>query len=163
MLRCHNLIFLSFLLLAVLSSCSTSRHSYAVTEVSDTTYVVVRDTLRVTQVRDSVVVHWHERTHEEDITIFDPQTGTPVSRQVTRDTERDMDSLAQHMADSIFQSYLSMLTDTHDARSEQQSEQHSGQSALSPLQLFARKVASLVCFLFVIGLVVVIARVLRHS
>lgn len=164
MARCsfaHHLLPI-ILLVALLTSCATSRQYHAVTSVSDTTHIVAHDTLRVTQVRDSVIVRVRELTHEQEITLFDPTTGHPVQRQVTRDIERDIDSIVQHMVDSIFQAHQSEQSGAHEVTNEVHHQQHMGQASLSPVQLFARKAATIICLLFSIAFIVVVVRIYRQ-
>lgn len=149
----YNIPLLFIVLLPLLcSSCTTTRHVSSVTEVRDTTHIVVHDTIHVVQVRDSMIVKVDERIHETETTIFDPETGHPVQHQVLRDIERNIDAQVQHLVDSIMNSLRIEENAMHQSDIETHDEQRRRQAALSPFERFVRSVATLGCFLLVISL-----------
>lgn len=151
------------LLLLLLTSCAPMRRTVnAVTAVSDTTHVVVHDTIRITQVHDSIVFHASEHIHEQEVTTYDPSTGHPIQHQVTRDTDRDLDALIRHLADSIIAAHDYESSASHAEESTVQEEQETGEAALTPFQLFARRVASIVLLCICVFFVVIAVKVYRR-
>lgn len=155
-MRHIHLLILSLLLLP---ACTPSRRlSTSVVSVYDTTHVIVNDTVRITQVHDSIVFHASERTHEQETITYDPVSGNPTQRQFTRDTERDIDALVRHLADSLFAALSCAAESAHTDDTTTQLDEQRGDSSLSVWTLMARKVSTLLCILVVIVFIVFAVR-----
>lgn len=160
----RNIIILlvSFAFLA--SSClSTRRISTSVTEVRDTTHVIIHDTIRITQVRDSIAFHASEHIREQQVTTYDPTTGNPIQQQLTREIDRDLDALIRHLTDSLFATHDYSAASAHAEDDSSSTEATTGQAALTTVQHFARKVASVFALCFVILLVVMAFRIYHRD
>lgn len=150
--------------LLLLTACAPARRtSVSVTEVRDTTHVIVHDTVRVVQVHDSIAFHASEHIREQETTTFDPATGHPIRHQLTRDIDRDLDALIRHLTDSLLAAHDYSASSAHEAEHSAEQEDACGEPALTPVQLFARRVATLICMCFVILLIVIAVRLYHRS
>lgn len=152
-------IYIPILVMLLVSGCAPSRRMVStVTHVSDTLHVTVHDTVRITQLHDSIVFRASERSRTEQTTTFDPATGHPVLQHTVSEHELDLDALVRHIVDSIEASRFIAADAGRNDQDVMQQEEERGDPALSPLQAFARRIATLVYVVFVIFAVLVAIR-----
>lgn len=156
-------LILLIISILTLTACAPSRHvSTSFAEVRDTTHIVVHDTVRVTQLRDSIVFHATASLRESETTTFDPQTGNPVQHHRELITDIGLSSLIQHIADSLYAAHVQSTETLHDVSASGQEEITKAEAALSSMQILARKVATIICVIFVIMAIILAIRIYLH-
>lgn len=160
----YRLLFLAAMLIfALLSvSCSSYRNANTTHYVADTLHYIVTDTTHTLLVRDSLHVTHREEVTEHIVTIYDPQTGTPVRQDIDRTILRLADSIAAHLLDSLRAAISIEANASHADTLQHSDDEATGEASLSPIQTVAKSLSSVFALAFVVFAIICAIRIYRR-
>lgn len=156
--RAYPFLILSFLLVSILSSCSSRRLVTVSDHVTDTTFVSVHDTTHTVVVRDTTIVTEREVITEHIVNRYDPSTGQLIQQEVDRLVQRAKDSLATRLLDEITHLYDSINESSHADEHHLEDEKTQGDASLSAGQTFLKTIGSIMIFVGLLLLLMVVVK-----